>query len=120
MKIINLTPHDINILITTMKKVEDFGQWIEMEDTTIITIPASGAVARCKVERKITGYINNIPETHTVFGEVEGLPEPQDGIIYIVSSLVAQAVKRDDIYIPDDVVRDGTGKIVGCKSLGKI
>jgi len=53
-------------------------------------------------------------------GDVEGLPEPQSNTVYIVSTLVAQAVPhRDDIIAPDTspqgVVRDSEGKIIGVK-----
>lgn len=59
--------------------------------------------------------------TETVFGEVEGLPETQEGTIYVVSSLVAQRVpNRTDVFIPNESVRDDQGRIIGCKSLGRI
>lgn len=102
---INLTPHEVNIIT----------------ENNTITIHTSGNIARCKTERNMIGNINGIPVTSTVLGEVEGLPEPQEGTIYVVSSLVAQACKdRTDIFIPDDTVRDGEGKIIGCRSLGRI
>jgi hypothetical protein len=105
MKIVNLTPHAINILT----------------ENHAMAIIASGEIARCKTERKVIGDIDGIPVTSTVFGEVEGLPEPQEGTIYIVSSLVAQACRdRNDVFIPDDTVRDDEGKIIGCRSLGRI
>ena len=104
--IINLTPHEVNIIL---------------ENGNIINIPASGTIARCKVERQIINNINGIPITQTKFGEIEDLPDPQPNTIYIVSSLVAQAVPhRTDVFIPDDCVRDDQGKITGCRSLGRI
>ena len=55
------------------------------------------------------------------FNEVEGLPEPQENTIYIVSALVAGAAKdRDDLVIPNDIVRDDKGNIIGCKNLARI
>lgn len=126
---VNLTPHDINII---------------GEDNVIkYIIPPSGTIARCKTEREITDYgyiyipinkpdsdnprtfiISNhveVPITQTKFGEVEGLPEKKHKTIYIVSSLVAQACKdRNDVFIPDDIVRNEEGKIIGCRSLGRI
>jgi len=103
--IINLTPHEVNIIT----------------DNGNISIPASGTIARCKTEREVTGTINGIPVTRTKFGEVENLPEPKENTIFIVSSLVAQAVPhRNDVFIPDDSVRDEQGRIIGCRSLGRI
>lgn len=53
----------------------------------------------------------------TVYGEVEGLPEPEAGTIYIVSGMVAgRVVGRDDVYCPgtgpkDNTVRTAEGQI---------
>ncbi|ARF70806.1 hypothetical protein B7C51_25050 (plasmid) [Paenibacillus larvae subsp. pulvifaciens] len=83
-------------------------------------IPSSGN-ARVKQKRVPLGEVNGIPVCKTAFGEVEGLPEPQDGIVYIVSALTAQAAKdRNDLYVPDEQVRDSEGRIIGCRALAKI
>lgn len=61
---------------------------------------------------------------------VEGLP-PSDwvrgddgwsGTYYVVSAMTASAVRasgdrRDDLLCPGEVVRDGQGKVIGCRSL---
>ena len=111
MKIINLTPHSITF-------VSDDG-------TPIMTVPASGAVARVSSKTVVMGLVDvgeiQIPITGTTYGEIEGLPSPQDGIIYVVSSLVAQRCSnRQDIFIPNESVRDENGRIVGCRSLGRV
>lgn len=107
MKFINLTPHSINF-------VDEFGE-IKM------IVKTSGSLARVTTKIVTVGFIDEIPVTTTEFGEVEGLPEPVDGVIYIVSSLVAQRVPdRNDIFVPSESVRDGQGRIIGCRSLGKI
>ena len=100
MKIINLTPHTINI--------------------SDLVIPSSG-IARAKQESKQVDTIDEIPVYNTVYGEVENLPEPQDGVIYVVSALTAQAVPdRKDVYITFGAVRDEAGKIIGCTGLAHI
>lgn len=107
MEIINLTPHEIT--------------FVNEEGALIKTIPASGVVARVSCETRQIGEINGIPVTKTFYGEVEALPVPEDGEIYIVSSLVAQHCKdREDIYIPNESVRDEKGHIISCKSLGQV
>lgn len=106
-KIINLTPHTINI--------------VDGEGNQIQEIAPSGQTARCSVSREQVSTVNGIPVNRTVFGEVEGLPEPQADTIYIVSALVAQArPDRNDLYIPDDTVRDEQGRIIGCKAFAQI
>lgn len=125
MKIINLTPHAINIItpsVWDMEGLPNLHMNIDSDTGTVtIVIPPSGIIARCQTERKVIGNIDGIPITSTTFGEVEGLPESEEGVIFIVSSLVAQAIPdRTDIFIPDDAVRDEDGKIIGCRSLGRI
>jgi hypothetical protein len=51
-----------------------------------------------------------------VFGPVQNLPDPQPGVIYIVSALVAQAAKRADVVSPATghplARRDQNGQII--------
>lgn len=107
MKIVNLTPHAIN--------------FVNEEGESVMAIEPSGQIARVTAKTEITGFIAGIPVTETVFGEVENLPDSTQGTIFIVSSLVAQRCKgRVDVFIPNESVRDANGRIVGCKSLGRI
>ncbi|QHZ53385.1 hypothetical protein [Paenibacillus larvae] len=105
-RIINLTPHEVTIM-------DDQKQVVQR-------IPSSGN-ARVQQTREVIGEINDIPVNQLAYGETEDLPEPQEGVVYIVSSLTAQAVPgRTDIYVPDDLVRDEAGRIIGCRALGRI
>ena len=106
-KFVNLTPHSITFITEEGNRV----------------IEPSGTVARLTTETIINGYIGGIPVTITKYGEIEGLPDPDPNCetIYIVSSLVAgRCHDRDDVYIPNESVRDSEGRIIGCKSLGRI
>lgn len=52
------------------------------------------------------------------YGDVQGLPEPQDGTYYIVSARVADACPdRHDLLIPNGMVKSITGAVIGCTSL---
>lgn len=96
--IINLTPHAIT------------------ETMTNTTFAPSGTVARVSSESICAGNINNIPVFITKFGDVQDLPAPQEGTIYIVSLLVKQASPdRRDLVSPGTLVRDDKGNPVGCK-----
>ncbi|MBD8045821.1 hypothetical protein [Clostridium faecium] len=100
-EILNYTPHTVNII--QQGKVKNL---------------VSVGNARCIQETKKIGEINNIPITSTTFGQVEGLPEEKEGVYYIVSRLILQACpQRRDLLVPNDIVRDEEGKIIGCKSL---
>lgn len=100
MEIINLTPHSINFFST--------GYGVEE------TYPSAG-VARVasKQGHQIDGPFFSAP----IWGEVEGLPAPKEGTIYIVSALVAgRCIGRTDVFSPgtgpnDGAVRDEKGQI---------
>ncbi len=52
------------------------------------------------------------------FGEVTNLPEASDGTLLIVSRVVADASPaRHDLVVPDQLVRNDAGQVVGAKSL---
>lgn len=104
--IVNLTPHNINLF---------------RGDELIETIKSSGT-ARVSVCSEIIGEINGFPISKNFYGEIIGLPEPQPGIFYVVSALVAQAAagKRDDLLVVNDTVRDEEGRIVGCRGFARI
>lgn len=109
MKIINLTPHAINLLTPNGD----------------VTIPPSGTVARAATERVTVGAVDidgvSVPVNHTKFGAVTGLPDPAPDTVFIVSMLVAQAVPhRDDVLIVDDTVRDDQGRIIGARALARV
>lgn len=105
--LVNLTPHPINL----------YGD----DDKLIQTIPPSGTVARVAEYRKLDAYVNGIPLREIVFGEIEGLPAPKEGTLYIVSALVRSATKekgRTDVISPDTgagAVRDEDGRIIGTR-----
>lgn len=114
--IINMTPHDVTIVDANGARVRVF--------------PRSGLTIRCQSKTEVIGDLDGIPMTRTAYGTLtvvnaaDGLelemPEREEGIFYIVSSLAAQAARRDDFLVPSESVRDGAGRIVGCKSLGLI
>lgn len=107
-QIINLTPHEVTV--------------VGSNGDIIMKVPASGQVARCSVSRTVIGELNRITVAKSVMGEVEGLPEPSEDTVYIVSRVVAEAMKgrRDDLIITDDAVRDSEGRIVGCKGFAVV
>jgi hypothetical protein len=102
-ELINLTPHPVNI--------EGYGE-----------IPPSGKIARASEQRKKIGEINGISVNVVTLGNVVDLPSSKPNTFYIVSRVVAEAErgKRDDLLIPDEAIRDSSGKIIGAKSLAVI
>lgn len=111
MNLKNFTPHDVNI--------------VRGDET--LTIPSACGIDRpgCSETREVVQKIQvdglDVPVNRTVLGEVEGLPEPEEGTLYIVSRVVAEAASgRDDLIIPDDTIRDEAGRIVGCRAFARV
>lgn len=76
------------------------------------SFPSEG-IAR--VSASFTNF-NNDGICRQEFGEVEGLPEPQEGVMLIVSAMVLSASDRTDLVAPatghPDTVRNKKGHIV--------
>jgi hypothetical protein len=102
-KIINLTPHDIVIMGENGEK---------------IILSKDGTVARVTVNRKATESVNGIPIFTESYGDVVGLPNESEGVYWIVSALVRQAVPwRQDVLSPGELIRDEKGQPIGCKGV---
>jgi hypothetical protein len=109
-KLVNLTPHPLVIFT-------DRGQ---------ITVPPSGVVVRVREVTEDAGELvlddgTKVPlRRKFLSSEIDGLPEPQEGVVYVVSYLAAQVAwsqGRTDVMATGDPVRDAQGHIVGVKSL---
>ena len=101
----NFTPHNVVVVV---------------DEAATIVIPSEG-IARVTETKTVAPSIDvdgAIIETFTSsFGEVENLPPREEGVMIIVSALVASAAKdRNDLIVPGDLVRDASGNIIGCKS----
>lgn len=84
---INLTPHDI-----------------KLNDGTVY--PTTGRIAR--VANTFSNFCNGIAKVF--YGEVENLPEPKRGTMYIVSAMVLAAEKaKNKCYRRKDLVAPATG-----------
>lgn len=92
---LNLTPHEITLV----------------GDEYLHTIPPEPVPARCEERVEGDGLVRKV-----TYGYVSGLPEYKEGVRLIVSTLVAQQVSswRPDVVTPGGLVRDRSGKIVGC------
>lgn len=112
MKFVNLTPHPVvlsngALRITFEKQAGTPVARVKevIEERNIEHEVAPGM--------KITLPINNVKRV-----EVHNLPEPTPGVMYIVSSMVAQHVKREDVIAPiTDATceRDALGRVVSVK-----
>lgn len=101
--LINLTPHVLNVVD---------------QDGTLVTVPPSGTVARVSTSSTAVFVVNNILVSRSVRGEVQDLPDPQDGVFFLVSMAVRDAVPdRQDVLSPGDLLRGPDGQPTGCNGL---
>ena len=106
MTIVNLTPHTLNI--------------VHADGNVRVDVPPSGEVARVTTSRTQTGEVHGLPLFETRFGEVTGLPDAREGVLFVVSGLVAghpSVRSRTDVWSPGELVRGADGQPVGCRGL---
>jgi hypothetical protein len=110
-KLINLTPHPITIVVGDKR----------------LDLPPSGQVARVVQTYVDVGNFAldgvAVPVVATTYGDITNLPDPEPGVLYLTSIVVAQAAwaaGRRDVLAPDTgpgAVRDSEGKIIGVTRL---
>lgn len=87
-KIVSVLPHEITVRLNGRD----------------VVIPPSGQLARVATSTREIATVDGIPIVATLFGEIVGLPEPQPGVLYLGSTLLAQAAAREgrtDVVSPD-------------------
>jgi hypothetical protein len=101
----NLTPHPIKV---------------RRPDGSEISFPPEGLVPRVEAIETPSTEVKGIPTVTRKMGQVTGIPEPCDGVFYLVSSFVFEASERTDLLAPDTgktCVRDEKGNIVAVTRL---
>jgi hypothetical protein len=102
---VNLTPHAITIV-------------------GVGAIEPSGSVARVEMAERVFGNVGGVPTVSRKAKSVIGLPHGELGTIYIVSSMVLDALgrraNRGDVLAPDTgetAIRNEKGQIVAVTRL---
>lgn len=104
--LLNFTPHKV------LTYLPEEGEPVEL--------PQQGNV-RLEEEFSPGGVLpNGLPVTLLGYGNAEGLPEPSEGVAYVVSQLVVNAhPAREDLVFPAGLVRNDSGDIVGFRLLAR-
>lgn len=109
MKLVNLTQHTVTLLDhdDPMRHVE---------------VHPDGQAARVQSDMHIDEFFTvdgvRIPVISVHDRRLLNLPEPEEGVLYIVSGLVAAAAQRPDVVSPARVIRDPIdGRTRGAKAL---
>jgi hypothetical protein len=119
MTLINATPHSITLVSREGVEQDNRRQFLAETVEILREIPPSEILARVSMINFPAGEIDGIAIESVTYGEIEGLPEPQEGVYYIVSGLVAAAaakIGRVDCLAPGALVRDKNNPslILGC------
>lgn len=91
-------------------------------------VEPSGTVARCADDPGAPGVPvvvraggHSVVVSGVTESTVTGLPPRTDGVLCIVSRLVAQACpRRPDLVFPHTLVRGADGRSVGCRVLARL
>ena len=102
-KFVNLIGHDITI--------SGYG-----------TLPKSDNPCYVKTKQRIIGKVAGIPIAETHFESIENLPEPEEGVYYIVNKISLDFIPftREDVFCVDtgpSAVRDENGQVVAVTQL---
>jgi hypothetical protein len=103
MRVINLTPHPVNIY---------------RDGVLVVTYEPSGTIARVGFVSNEVGDINGVPVSVTGFGHTTDLPSQEEDTIFIVSLLVRQAnPDRKDLVNPDGPIysEQNPRQVIGCR-----
>jgi len=104
--LVNTTPHSVNI-------IDDVGR-------VVYSIPrAVNSLRLMEVTEELTS-IADIPRVQKKLDESQGLPPSFEKVFYIVPLAVAQTVRRADFLVPDGMVNDLKGRIIGCRRLATV
>lgn len=122
---VNTTPHAITILAALTH--------VKGRDEEDVTIPSSNVSIRVKSESEvecltIVGSLfveirkrKFTSVTYLEDGVEMPLPKQQEGVLYIVSRITAEALpNRDDLLMVDGTVRDDDGRIIGCTGFAQL
>ena len=122
MKIINLTPHTVYVIQERDGKMfrrsffsKGEAHVSSMRDKAYDLMISMGHVDTGN-DYQLVGESLPITVSYMILGKVTGLPDEEDGTVYIVSRIVKNAIPhRSDCLVPDDILRDEKGVIIGCR-----
>lgn len=109
MVIRNFTGHQINIYDPTGKQ-----EIIRLEPEGMARV---NNVREYSVIASGVECVALVPVNEIVDREISGLPDPEQGVMYLVTNMVFESSPRFDLLCPDEIVRDASRMVKGCSSL---
>lgn len=106
--VVNLTGHDVIIIDWAKKIIIPWAQWVRAE------MEQSSEFIWEKNWLPLYEYKSTINEYF-----INSIAPKKKGVIYIVSIVLAQFIKRDDFYIIANPIKTKEWKTIGCKWIAK-
>ena len=104
---LNRTEHEVKIYNT-----------IGIETPDKVLEQYTGEPIRVSCESRKVDTVEGIDIYENIYGEVTGLPEFKEGVYYVVSAMVRQALpERKDLLSPGQLIRNEAGQPIGCLGL---
>ena len=104
---LNRTEHEVKVFNVIGANIPD----LTLEQYT-------GQPIRVSCESRKVDTIEGIDIYENTYGEVTGLPEFKEGVFYVVSAMVRQALpNRKDLLSPGQLIRSEAGQPIGCLGL---
>lgn len=73
----------------------------EGDEAVNIVFPPSGMVASVSTKEVMAEDANGLPCVRVEYGDIQGIPDPQEGVFYIVNMLILERSDRTDLIAPD-------------------
>ena len=128
MKIHNYTPHEVVLYHPTSTVNDGTGLRLKPGAVPVRTFPSMGTI-RAENQSQLHSHIfeeNYPPVTvyRNQYGTPIGVPEDTEGCALIVSAIAAKAMAETHpnvmCLMPNGLVRDDEGRIIGCTSFAII
>lgn len=104
---LNRTEHEVKVFNTIGANIPDK-----------VLEQYKGEPIRVSCESRKVDTVEGIDIYENIYGEVTGLPEFEEGVYYVVSAMVRQALpERKDLLSPGQLIRNEAGQPVGCLGL---
>jgi hypothetical protein len=110
-QVINATPHPIDVYDGAGERIV-----LELPHNPEDPIATCGERTVRLSDAEVSGV--NVAVYGSSYAGVTGLPEPREGVWYVVALVVAIAAPdRTDLLVCGPAVRDGKNRMIGCKGL---
>jgi len=119
MRLINLTPHTINLVLGPVSlTLPSEGE----ARVSTVSQPRPPLCVQAWGDLEVTTERLQVPTERLQYTHVVGLPGPMDGVRYVVSLVAVDGARRagrtlHDLFSPGRLIRDEAGRVTGCASL---